>query len=421
LNSEYAEAWNNLGLTLFDLKRPEEAEVALRKSLKFKPVLVDGYNNLGMTFRELGRLKEAEACYRQAIGLKSDYAEAYSNLGITLQELGRLKEAEACYIQAITLKPDYGEAYNNLGLTLKELGRLEEAETNYIHAEVLKPDYAKAHFNFGVLLFESEKYDRAVEQFELSDTEQSKCYAIRCSYLQDAESTFFDKFDHLVSQCETNAILGSVGLCSEVKYGKKRSNPFCNDPFRHVVNTDLNILCDFERIFVAAADDILTGNSLSYRTQGLLNKGVQTAGNIFAQGKVPETEIEIIIRAEIEKYRIKFKDSEEGFIKRWPTSYDIQGWLICMKSGGKLAPHMHEQGWISGSIYIKVPPKSDTNSGNLVLCLGDQGHVLGTEQSIIDVVTGSFCLFPSSLHHYTVPFEGKDERIVLAFDVVPKI
>ena len=39
---------------------------------------------------------------------------------------------------------------------------------------------------------------------------------------------------------------------------------------------------------------------------------------------------------------------------------------------------------------------------------------------IIDVVTGSLCLFPSSLHHYTVPFEEKEDRIVLAFDVIPK-
>jgi hypothetical protein len=84
-----------------------------------------------------------------------------------------------------------------------------------------------------------------------------------------------------------------------------------------------------------------------------------------------------------------------------------------MQSGGKLAPHMHDSGWITGSIYINVPPKSETDSGNLVLCLSDQDHVLGVEQgqqSIIDVVTGSLCLFPSSLHHYTVPFEGKEGK-----------
>ena len=85
--------------------------------------------------------------------------------------------------------------------------------------------------------------------------------------------------------------------------------------------------------------------------------------------KVLITEIESIIRAEIEKYRINFEDSEEGFIKNWPTSYDISGWLVRMQSGGEFAAHMHDTGWLSGSIYINVPPKSKTDSGNLVIAV----------------------------------------------------
>jgi hypothetical protein len=208
-----------------------------------------------------------------------------------------------------------------------------------------------------------------------------------------------------------------------VSYGIKKLNPFCNDPLKYVVKTDLNEEYEFENIFIKTARDVLTDNSVSYRSQGLLTNGVQTAGNIFTQGIVRSTEIESIIRAEVEKYRIHFKDSEEGFIKSWPASYGIRGWLVCMQSGGKLAPHMHDKGWITGSVYINLPPKSKSDSGNLVLCLSDQEHVLGVEkshQSIIDVATGSLCFFPSSLHHYTVPFEEKEDRIVLAFDVIPK-
>ena len=40
-----------------------------------------------------------------------------------------------------------------------------------------------------------------------------------------------------------------------------------------------------------------------------------------------------------------------------------------MKSGGKLDAHMHEIGWLSGSIYINVPTKNKNDSGNLVVCL----------------------------------------------------
>ena len=36
------------------------------------------------------------------------------------------------------------------------------------------------------------------------------------------------------------------------------------------------------------------------------------------------------------------------------------------------------------------------------------------------VVTGNLVLFPASLTHFTIPFESKEDRIVLAFDVIAK-
>ena len=94
-----------------------------------------------------------------------------------------------------------------------------------------------------------------------------------------------------------------------------------------------------------------------------------------------------------------------------------------MNSGGKLSAHMHDVGWITGSVYINIPPKSMGNSGNLVLCTEELKYTTDESlefQKIINVNTGSLCLFPSSLLHYTIPFESTEERIVLAFDVIPK-
>jgi len=456
LKSDYAEAHNNLGITLQALGRLEEAEASYRQAIVIKPDLAEAHNNLGSTLQELGRLEEAEASYRQAIALKSDYANAHNNLGITLKELGRLEEAEASYRQAIVIKPDLAEAHNNLGSTLKELGRLEEAEASCGQAIALKSGYAKAHnnlgvilqdlgrfaeaeencrqalalkadfvdarYNLGVQLFDAKQYDMAAEQFGLVDIHRSKMYGIRCSYLQDEETVFYEKLNALIDQGELDAVIGSLSCSAEIRYGVRKPNPFCNEPLKYVEKTDLTERYDFENIFAKTARDILTDKSVSYKAQGHLTNGIQTAGNFFAMEKVFITEIESIIRAEIEKYRVNFKDSEEGFIKHWPTSYDIYGWLVCMQSGGELASHMHDPGWLTGSIYINVPPKSKANGGNLVLCVGDQKNVLGadkSQESIIDVVTGSLCFFPSSLHHYTVPFEEEENRIVLAFDVLP--
>ena len=153
----------------------------------------------------------------------------------------------------------------------------------------------------------------------------------------------------------------------------------------------------------------------------LLTNGYQTSGNLFSLERDLTQDIQKIIRLEVDKYLVNFKDSKEGLITSWPADYSLYGWLVSMKSGGELRPHMHEKGWISGSIYINVPSKSKTDSGNLVVCIEEE-QLRGeneNEEKSIDVVTGSLCLFPASLLHYTIPFESEEDRIVLAFDVVP--
>ena len=88
-----------------------------------------------------------------------------------------------------------------------------------------------------------------------------------------------------------------------------------------------------------------------------------------------------------------------------------------MKSDGKLSAHMHQFAWLSGVIYINVPPKNKSNSGNLVLSTTPP-DLEKQNKKIVDVVNGTLCLFPSSLYHHTIPFKSIEDRIVLAFDVI---
>jgi uncharacterized protein (TIGR02466 family) len=208
-----------------------------------------------------------------------------------------------------------------------------------------------------------------------------------------------------------------------LKYGLEKPNLFCTKPLNYVLHNDLNTRYDFEKTFVEKARSILKENRISNRRQALLENGNQTSGNIFDIKNYDTNEIQNIIRIEVEKYRTKFKESEEGLIKKMPAEYSLKGWFISMKSGGKLKPHIHTNGWLSGSLYINVPPKSKAESGNLVVSLGEEKDATDTRinvEKIINVVTGSLVLFPASLTHYTIPFEAEEERIVLAFDVRQK-
>ena len=44
---------------------------------------------------------------------------------------------------------------------------------------------------------------------------------------------------------------------------------------------------------------------------------------------------------------------------------ELFGWLIEMNDGGNLSAHKHDGGWITGSVYINVPKKARSNSGDL--------------------------------------------------------
>jgi len=326
--------------------------------------------------------------------LKPDYSKAHSNLGVTLQELGRLDEAEVSYRQAIALEASYVEAHYNLGVMLQELGRFEEAEASYRQSIKLKPDHAEAH-NF----------------------------LLTCLYRLDKKSRFFDELDIMIKQDKANAVIGSLACRSALKYGLEKPNPFCSEPLKYVLHIDLNTQYNFEEVFVEKAKSILNENRISNRKQSLLVNGNQTSGNLFDIQNDVTKKIQEAIRLEIENYRINFKNSGEGLIKKWPTDYSLYGWLISMKSGGELQPHIHTQGWLSGSLYINVPHKSKADSGNLVVSLGEEKDASDTRinvKKIINVVTGSLVLFPASLTHHTIPFESEEDRIVLAFDVIPK-
>ncbi|MFP6825909.1 MAG: tetratricopeptide repeat protein [Pseudohongiellaceae bacterium] len=415
-------AWTNLGVALQQAKKTTKAELAYGKALEINPKSAEIFSNLGAIAKDSQDWKSALRHFEQSLAINPDLAEVHGNLGVALTAIGRLDDAEASIKKAISLKPEFAEAHCNLGVTLKALGRLEEAVASYRKAIALKPGYAEAHFNLGRLLAEANQYEKAAGHFMLSDFERSKHYLLRCLYLQEKKLPFYEQLDHFINQGEIHPMIGSLGCRSALRYGIERPNLYCKHPFSYVSKTDLGNQYDFGKIFVKTTRAILNENRISNRRQGLLTNGYQTSGNLFHLESDSTEEIQKIIRLEIEKYQANFEDSEEGFITSWPTDYSLYGWLVSMKSGGELRPHMHEDGWISGSIYINVPLKLKTESGNLVVCI-EEGNLTGENRShgkSIDVVTGSMCLFPASLLHYTIPFESEEERIVLAFDVVPK-
>jgi len=428
LKSRFAQAHSNLGTTLTKIGRLGEAEESLRTAIAIKPDYANANFNLGRVLQQLGRLDEAIIIYTRATELNSNHAAAYSYLGVTLAKLGRLDEAAVCYRRAIVLEPSDAVVHNNLGVAFEELGRLDDAEASYMQAIDFQPGFIPAHINLGNTLKKLGRWDESGASYRRAidlnpDLVKARCNLLKSWYHFDKKSQVIDELSSLIEQEKINATIGSITCRSKIKYGHDLTNLFCNNPLQYVSHTDLNTQYEFNEIFAHESKQMLKENRISHKTQPLLVNGHQSSGNIFNLKSAFTNEMEKIIRLEIEKYRTNFKSSMEGFITKWPADYILSGWLISMKNGGALAPHIHEEGWISGSVYINVPPKENAMSGNLMVALGEENDAIGARLNVkkmINVITGSLVLFPSSLTHYTIPFQSEEDRIVLAFDVIKK-
>jgi Tfp pilus assembly protein PilF len=147
IKPDFAEAHNNLGVTIQDLGQLNTAVRSFEKALALKPDYAEAHNNLGIVLMKLHQPDAAVKSYKNAIAIKPDYAKAYNNLGNTFMEMGQVKIAVKSYEKALALKPDYVGVHNNLGISFTELGQLDAAVKCYEKALALKPDFAEAHYN----------------------------------------------------------------------------------------------------------------------------------------------------------------------------------------------------------------------------------------------------------------------------------
>ena len=97
--------------------------------------------------------------------------------------------------------------------------------------------------------------------------------------------------------------------------------------------------------------------------------------------------------------------------------------MIDLKTGGSLKPHMHKEGWLSGSLYLSRPKRVRNNDGDIVFSLHGSNYPKEEKlfnEVVFSIEKGDMVLFPSSLFHATIPFTSDEKRITLAFDIMPK-
>jgi tetratricopeptide (TPR) repeat protein len=100
-------------------------------------------------------------------------------------------------------------------------------------------------------------------------------------------------------------------------------------------------------------------------------------------------------------------------------------WSVWVTQGGYHRSHVHTRGWYSSAYYVSLPETvrnrgRDTMEGALAFGKPGVGTPEGLEaDEIVFPEEGMLALFPSYFWHGTLPFNGPEPRVVVAFDSLP--
>ena len=103
-----------LATTYLQTEDYEKAINFFNKSIDIKSDFADAYNNRGITLNKLKKYHEAIEDFNRAIKLKENYFDAHLNKGISLRNLRKYHEAILSYQNCIKLKSHDARIYNNL-------------------------------------------------------------------------------------------------------------------------------------------------------------------------------------------------------------------------------------------------------------------------------------------------------------------
>ena len=128
-----------------------------------------------------------------------------------------------------------------------------------------------------------------------------------------------------------------------------------------------------------------------------------------------------IIENEFINYKERFSNSSSKFITNWPKEGEVKGWYIKMKKGGHLKRHMHEDGWISGTIYLEMPENNNKNDGMMEFSLFCEHYLMDEKKPKGHVrfalKKGDIVL--SVLFPRNNPFNSDERRVGIVFDFKP--
>lgn len=422
VNPDFVDGEYNLGVAYMNLNKLDKALNCFKNVTSKRPDFFEAYNNMGGCYIELQRFDEAIEVYEKAVAIKPDFVPSLRNLGAAYRDMGRVEEAEAILEKIPPLKPGFALGHLSLGVAKSELGKLDEAIKCFETATKLQPDMHVAHYELGKAYKEAGDLEKALSSFEKVDNMIARVQVLEMLHELERKEELLERLPILNAKEPKNLRAAAFSAFASHQYGIENNHAFCPDPISFVsiekVHTEAENASLLKDLMLAA--DELTTVWQHATTKG----GTQTHGNLFDShlDNQPFSQLEKIIRKQIRAYINEFKGNDIGLIQSFPKEFSLRGWRVKLMKGGHQKPHIHSGGWLSGVFYLQVPEKMKANEGAIAFSL--HGYEYRVQNNNIPgkehiPSAGELVLFPSSLFHWTIPFDSNEERQCIAFDVIP--
>ncbi|MSS72224.1 MAG: tetratricopeptide repeat protein [Candidatus Latescibacteria bacterium] len=153
------------GVALKNLRRPAEAEEALRKALVYAPHAWYLHAGLSSVCLGQGRLQDALAHARTALSLCPDATEVRKGLGVIYYQLKDADRAEEEFQAVLRAQPEDAGAYLNLGNLRAARNQPDSAMACYRQALSLNPKMPRVHFALGNAAYALGRYQEALSAY----------------------------------------------------------------------------------------------------------------------------------------------------------------------------------------------------------------------------------------------------------------
>jgi len=417
-------------ISVFKKGNYKEAISLATKIINIKPEYHEAYNIMALSYKKINKVDKAIDSFFRIIKRNPRDPKLvfiYSNTGNLFYEIGQIEKSIVFFKASLDLKPNNIDASLGLGLSLSTLGKDDESIKCYKSALKFNNNHPLINYHMAQSLRKLERYKEAVNFYSKTNYHMAKSYKLECMYQSIDSKEEKDSYNQFLNELNYenhyNPLIACLSSHSSIRFSQDDDCRFCKKPFDYIKKNNLFKNDEFNQTLI---DDIILDinkSGITKKSQSLLKNGLQSSGNLFKLNYSSINKLEELILQNISEYRDYYSHKQDSFIQMWPKKYTMYGWVIIMKSGGNLLPHMHKEGWLSSSIYLKRPLKKYKSDGDLKFSLDGAGYKTDGKkypETIVDISNGDIVMFPSSLFHSTIPFESNEDRVSLAFDLIPE-